>query len=337
VSQDLLVAGQRYCLQEIAASRKTLLDAARSGAAGGAIRFLFLRSARKLTLRFSPFLWGDDDKAGKIAALVSSIEEDLEELDPSREVPKAEKLEKLTSSVYETCLKLESLFMYESLPVSQVRAISSWAHIRHQADRKTVIIENAEKMLDGARNALLKMLEEPPENTLFILTTANRQALMPTILSRLRTYRFDSRAKEAQAEVLKRIFRWTGDASGGDAPTIAAYLDSFLPVNPETASRLGEEFLGEILAGRSPSPKAVSSQANNFDPPLLLASFFDGITGVLKRRVSEAAGLRAEKECEAAAKCARAISEAWTRITVYKQNPASSLELLAQSIREALW
>ncbi|NOY69818.1 MAG: hypothetical protein GXP53_10095 [Deltaproteobacteria bacterium] len=40
-------------------------------------------------------------------------------------------------------------------------------------------------------NAILKILEEPPDNTLFILTAQNRGSLLPTIVSRCRPVRFN--------------------------------------------------------------------------------------------------------------------------------------------------
>ena len=45
-----------------------------------ATRYLFLRSIRKLTIRFNPVLWKEDDKLNKIAAIISEIDEDLEDL-----------------------------------------------------------------------------------------------------------------------------------------------------------------------------------------------------------------------------------------------------------------
>ena len=47
--------------------------------------------------------------------------------------------------------------------------------------KKTIIIENADRMLESVRNALLKILEEPPVDTIFILTTSQRNLVMPTI------------------------------------------------------------------------------------------------------------------------------------------------------------
>lgn len=49
---------------------------------------------------------------------------------------------------------------------------------------KVVIIHEAHEMNINAANALLKVLEEPPKETYFLLTSHTSRALMPTILSR---------------------------------------------------------------------------------------------------------------------------------------------------------
>jgi DNA polymerase III subunit delta' len=56
--------------------------------------------------------------------------------------------------------------------------------------RKVFIVGDAERLVaqqgaDAAANALLKALEEPPADTLFILTAAEPEALLPTVLSRV--------------------------------------------------------------------------------------------------------------------------------------------------------
>ena len=47
-----------------------------------------------------------------------------------------------------------------------------------------VIIDGAESMSDEAANALLKTLEEPPPNTMFLLLTSDEGAVLPTVRSR---------------------------------------------------------------------------------------------------------------------------------------------------------
>ena len=77
--------------------------------------------------------------------------------------------------------KLEDDFLYDSIPVNQVRNASAWARLSPSDKKKILIIENADRMQDAARNAFLKVLEEPPADVVFILTTTRRGAIMPTI------------------------------------------------------------------------------------------------------------------------------------------------------------
>ncbi|MFZ2193018.1 MAG: DNA polymerase III subunit [Candidatus Moraniibacteriota bacterium] len=59
------------------------------------------------------------------------------------------------------------------------------------ANYRVVIIRSAQKMNVSAQNALLKILEEPPENSVLILVAENEKKLLPTILSRCQIVRFN--------------------------------------------------------------------------------------------------------------------------------------------------
>jgi DNA polymerase-3 subunit delta' len=54
----------------------------------------------------------------------------------------------------------------------------------YESDYKTIIIWLPEKMNEVCSNKLLKLLEEPPESTIFMLVTENKDWLLPTIVSR---------------------------------------------------------------------------------------------------------------------------------------------------------
>lgn len=58
-----------------------------------------------------------------------------------------------------------------------------------EGGKKVFVILNAEDMDDVIQNKLLKLLEEPPENTVIILGVSNPKALLPTVLSRCTTIR----------------------------------------------------------------------------------------------------------------------------------------------------
>jgi DNA polymerase-3 subunit delta' len=59
-----------------------------------------------------------------------------------------------------------------------------------EAEKRIIIIDDADKMNVTSANALLKTLEEPAPNNLMILITSNPSALLRTILSRCQQLRF---------------------------------------------------------------------------------------------------------------------------------------------------
>jgi DNA polymerase-3 subunit gamma/tau len=215
VSPDLLLLGRRSFYTEIAASAGAFLREN-----GRGTRMLFTRSLRKLLARFSPVLWEDNPKLGKLNSHLSALTEELEEFEVRAE--KAEKAEilksagaaepaadfdKLCGSLIKKAVKLETEGMGELIPIAQIRRASYWSRLAPLGEHKCVIIENAEHMQDGAKNALLKLLEEPPARVSIILTSARPRSLLPTMLSRLRSYRFVRRSPGEEEEILRRIFR----------------------------------------------------------------------------------------------------------------------------------
>ncbi len=71
------------------------------------------------------------------------------------------------------------------LSVSQIRDLRADAFVKaHQAPHRVFIIEDAHRMNDQAQNALLKVLEEPPKNVVFILLVPSKTKLLDTIISR---------------------------------------------------------------------------------------------------------------------------------------------------------
>lgn len=73
----------------------------------------------------------------------------------------------------------------KNLTVDQIRKLRADAFVKpHSADRRVFIIEDAHRMNEQAQNALLKVLEEPPQNVVFILSCPSKTLLLDTIISR---------------------------------------------------------------------------------------------------------------------------------------------------------
>ncbi|MGE4597168.1 MAG: hypothetical protein AAEA78_04270 [Methylophilaceae bacterium] len=74
----------------------------------------------------------------------------------------------------------------DSINVDSIREIKKLLELTsHKIDgKKIVVIYDAERLTMAASNALLKIIEEPPENTFFVLSTNNLSYIIPTIISR---------------------------------------------------------------------------------------------------------------------------------------------------------
>jgi DNA polymerase-3 subunit delta' len=94
--------------------------------------------------------------------------------------------------------KGENPYLRLSIPKANIIKINSIRELRREASmtsygggKRVFLISRADEMGDEASNALLKTLEEPSGDCLIVLTTSNRDALLPTIVSRCQQVRFD--------------------------------------------------------------------------------------------------------------------------------------------------
>jgi len=226
-NEDLLALGNRSFASEIAACRCAYLK----NADNANTKLLFYRSIRKLMLRFSPVLMEEDQKLAKCASVLQSLDEKLNEYLDISDVP-----EKLYDSLIKDALSLENDGLSSNIPIGQIRSASYWCRLAPKGKRKIFIIENAENMRDEARNSLLKLLEEPPPSVSVVLTSLRREAIMPTILSRLRPYRFLKRSEESEKEVIRRVFFGSGS-------NLNEYLDSFTTQSADKTEALAAWFI----------------------------------------------------------------------------------------------
>jgi DNA polymerase-3 subunit gamma/tau len=241
VSQDMLLLGKRLFFQEVAAASKAFLCQTDNYA----VKMLFIRSVRKLLARFNPVLWEDDPKLGKFKTQIGALEEELEDFESSS-LEEAQ-IAKMVESIGKKAAKLEAEGLGELIPIAHIRKAAYWSHLSPLGNHKCVIIEGAENMQDGAKNSLLKILEEPPPSLTIILTSSRPMSLLPTMLSRLREYRFAARNINDQTELIGRIYREEFPPDHKKI-TVQAYLSSFLPVNSDTLYGLGAFFTASIAA-----------------------------------------------------------------------------------------
>lgn len=111
------------------------------------------------------------------------------------------------------CPSCEAVFKGTSLDVIEIDAASSGlvADVRKLTDMvrysvggeyRLVLIDEVQAMSREGFNALLKTLEEPPDNTVFVLLTTEPQKILDTVISRCMTFEF---RKISVADILGRL------------------------------------------------------------------------------------------------------------------------------------
>lgn len=319
---NMMLLGPRDCSLEISAAKDTFVKAYRDNTQYlTAARYFFIRSIRKLTLRFNGLLLEGDKNISNIAKVIQEINDLLEEIDFPRHLIPFDDAVKLTEELEKKAMQLESSYLYDSIPVNQIRNMEDWAHIKSDDGKKTIIIENADRMMNSVRNALLKILEEPPADCQFILLTSNKNAVIPTILSRLRNYTFNSRSVEQQNNVIKKIFR--NEYFNG---SINEYLESYLPVPSVKIKEQAKLFYTGIVKGSLPDVSKICKDCGNFEPRNELKIFLNHISE-LQRPL-----LKTQNGCEAVSKTIQVLRETWENVTLYNQSVIPSLEILVRDI-----
>jgi DNA polymerase-3 subunit delta' len=107
-----------------------------------------------------------------------------------------------------------------SIKIEQIRdAIESAGYRPFEGRRRVVIIGEADAMAAPPQNALLKVLEEPPPSSVFILITARPDMLLPTVRSRCQHLRFHQSGQPVvDAEARDVAWRVLEAAAGSAEP-----------------------------------------------------------------------------------------------------------------------
>lgn len=172
-------------------------------------RLFLLRSVRILLLQYHGALMDQATQKNQAsydsAAQASELLMDLATMDSDASTSSADKLVKNLRAALKPLLAASR--KNTSISIAQVRAIQEWIGLTAMDGApRIVIIEALEQATEGARNSLLKMLEEPPENVWYILLTENPGRIMQTILSRVRKYYFPMVNDEGRKRLLQECF-----------------------------------------------------------------------------------------------------------------------------------
>lgn len=100
----------------------------------------------------------------------------------------------------------------EVIKIDQIRELQRRLHYRPlEGGKRACIIDPADSLNEAASNALLKTLEEPPDETHLFLITSRPHQLLPTILSRCQWVKFRPLAIGHIVQILQRVHSWPGE------------------------------------------------------------------------------------------------------------------------------
>ncbi len=193
-----------------------------------------------------------------------------------------------------------------SIPVDEARRLK--AFLGHRAEDgawRIVILDTADELNVNAANALLKVLEEPPPRTVFLLVSSEPGRLLPTIRSRCRVLPLAPLSgAAARAAILQAL-----TAAGKDAPDAQQWpvLESLAEGSARRGLALlengGLELNGRLAKLLSSLPKldwlAVHALSDELQPVAAdqkFELFFDLLSGALGRLIRAAATDRQDGE-----------------------------------------
>jgi len=164
------------------------------------------------------------------------------------------------------------------------------------SSRKVFLIGDADRLVpqeasQEAANALLKLLEEPPADSVFVLTTVDARRLLPTIRSRAVPLRLGRLSDEEVAEVLRgglkpplpdEALRERVALAGGSVGAALALDDEI-----NAAYDAARELLESVLAGRAGMPARMERALRQ--TPWAARGEFTAMLDALADTLSEAA------------------------------------------------
>ncbi|PKL87483.1 MAG: hypothetical protein CVV23_15080 [Ignavibacteriae bacterium HGW-Ignavibacteriae-2] len=114
-------------------------------------------------------------------------------------------LEKKKRNPYHTI----SVSKAQNIKISSIREIKKYLSLNFAEGKyRTIIIHEAHNMSTDSQNALLKNLEEPPEDVILILHTSQPNFLLPTIKSRCQEVTFDPLPNDMVVKILTEYYSY---------------------------------------------------------------------------------------------------------------------------------
>jgi DNA polymerase III subunit delta' len=166
----------------------------------------------------------------------------------------------ILSKAHPDCLYIQA-GQEESLGVDDIRDIPAFAQ-RTATGWKIIIVDSIDALTANAANGLLKVLEEPPANTLFLILSHMPGKLLPTIKSRCHGvpfYPLNAKDMETVMQSWNPELTWdTHDMVSHISQGSLGLAQQFLNIENDLISKVSHLFT-QALQGKQPAPSALDS------------------------------------------------------------------------------
>ncbi|MFZ6649686.1 DNA polymerase III subunit delta' [Undibacterium sp. TJN25] len=153
----------------------------------------------------------------------------------------------------------------KEIVINQIRALTDFMNLStHRSGRRLIVLYPAEALNVPAANALLKSLEEPSKNTVFVLVTNSLDRLLPTILSRCHKFGMGMPGKEEALAWLKS--QKVDDAESWLAQQGGAPLAAYQASQSEGKAEL-DDFLRQLCKPGPDSSLKIAEKMQKMDMP----------------------------------------------------------------------
>lgn len=175
----------------------------------------------------------------------------------------------------------------KQIRIEQIRGLIEWAmQTAQQGGRKLCVLNPADKMNIQSANALLKVLEEPPADTVLCLVTSQPSRLLPTLRSRCQKIEFNLPNREDALD-------WLSVHSDASDPSL---LLDIANGNPLKAATVDEDYIAlrkqiaQQFAALSKDAASVLETAAGFstnDPELVVSILYQLVADSIRSSMTE--------------------------------------------------
>jgi DNA polymerase-3 subunit delta' len=165
-------------------------------------------------------------------------------------------IEQLRSSGYFFEINSES----KDIGIDQIRELRNIVKLKTTGTkqiRRVVVIRNSDTMTNEAQNSILKILEEPPIDTVILLTAKSSKNIKPTIISRCQVIRVQKtdlnsainyfKPQEYEESKIEQAFLLSGGAPGMMAEILSNESSNLLELLDETKKLLSSTRFDKLI------------------------------------------------------------------------------------------